>query len=191
MFKRWKLVSAVRRGDWQSKLLVIAQIAVVAVALLAVVAMLSGDPVLLLAFSASQPLLVGGAVLFVIVAIFAQRTMVLEIFDSNEIIFREGEPGRHVYVVKSGEVDVLAKRHDGSEHVINRLRAGDHFGEMALLRRAPRTATVRAVTAVEVFKMGPSNFAVLYTNLPGMREHFGRAMAARLEELERRQQQRQ
>jgi len=188
MLKRWRIVLAVRRGDWQSKLLLIAQLAVVAVALLAVVAMLSGDPVLLLAFSASQPLLVGGVVLFVIVAVFAQRTMVLEVFDPNEIIFREGEPGRHVYVVKSGEVDVLARRHDGSEHVINRLRAGDHFGEMALIRRAPRTATVRAVTAVEVFKMGPSNFAMLYTNLPGIREHFGKAMAARLAEFERRRE---
>ncbi|MBF8261946.1 MAG: putative cyclic nucleotide-binding transcriptional regulator, partial [candidate division NC10 bacterium] len=77
---------------------------------------------------------------------------------NREVIFRAGDHGRHVYVIKSGTVEVLAERPDGSQEVIRRLGSGDHFGEMALLQKAPRSATIRTVTPVEVFKMNPSNF---------------------------------
>jgi ATP-binding cassette subfamily B protein len=91
-----------------------------------------------------------------------------------------------VYVIKSGTVEVLAKRPDGSENVINRLGAGDHFGEMALLRKAPRSATVRTVTPVQVYKMSPSNFMALYTSLPELRRSFNKVMETRLQEFEHR-----
>ena len=69
---------------------------------------------------------------------------------------------------------------DGSHTAINRLTVGDHFGEMALLRHAPRSATIRTLTAVEVFKMSPSNFTALYTALPGFRQHLTRIMEERV-----------
>lgn len=185
---RWKVVEGIGRGDWQSKLLAIAQAAIALVALLGLVAMLTLHPLLLIAFAATQALIVGGVVLFAIVAIFAQRTMVLERFGPGEVIFHEGDPGRHVYVVKSGTVDVLKRLPDGSESVIATMGAGDHFGEIALLKKAPRTATVRTVTAGEVFKMSPSSFVALYTNLPGVREHFNRVMEARLQKSDVQQQ---
>lgn len=180
----WKVISGGRRGDWRSRLIATAQACVGFVVLLGIVAMVTLEPLWLLAFTAAQGLIVVSVVLFVVVAIFAQRTMVLEEFAPDEVIFREGEPGRHVYVVKSGLVDVLVRRPDGSEEAIKRLSAGDHFGEIALLRKAPRNATIRTVTATEVFKMSPGNFAALYTNLPGLREHFNKTMDARLREIE-------
>lgn len=183
---RWKVLRTVRRGDWRSRLIAIAQVAIGFVALLGIVAMLTRDPVLLLGFTAAQVLTVLGVVLFVIVAIFAQRTMVLEEYGPGEVIFREGDPGRHVYVIKSGTVEVLAKGPDGSQEVINRQGSGDHFGELALLRDAPRTATIRTVTAAQIYKMSPSNFATLYTSLPGFRDHLNEAMESRLQELEAR-----
>ncbi|MFQ5944961.1 MAG: cyclic nucleotide-binding domain-containing protein, partial [Anaerolineae bacterium] len=132
----------------------------------------------------AQGLIILGVVLFVVVAIFAQRTMVLEQFGPDQVIFHEGDEGRHVYVIKSGAVEVLLKRPDGSREVLNRLGPGDHFGEMALLRHAPRNATIRTATAAEVFKMTPSSFVALYTNLPGLRDHFNTVMEARLRELD-------
>jgi hypothetical protein len=182
----WKVVHAVRRGDWRSKLIAIAQVAVGLVALLGLVGMLTRSPLFLLGFSAAQGLILVGVILFVIVAAFAQRTLVLEQFDPGEVIFREGDTGdmaRHVYVIRSGAVEVLVKRPDGSQEVIKRLGTDDHFGEMALLRNVPRNATIRTVTAVEVFKMSPGSFTALYTNLPGFREHFSRVMEERLREL--------
>ena len=180
----WKVLPDLRRGDWRSKLIAIAQIAIGVVALISVLGMLTRDPLLLLGFTATQGLLLLGVVLFVVVAIFAQRTMVLEEFGPGEVIFREGDPGRHVYVIKSGTVGVLIERPDGSQELIKQLSAGDHFGEMALLGMAPRSATIRTVTAAAVFKMSPSNFTALYTHLPGVRESFSKTMEARLKELD-------
>lgn len=182
----WKVLPGLRRGDWRSKLIAIAQIAIGFVALLSLLGMLTRDPLLLLGFTAAQGLILLGVVLFGVVAIFAQRTMVREDFGPGEVIFREGDPGRHVYVIRSGTVEILAKRPDGSREVIGRLYPGDHFGELALLSDVPRTATIRTVTAVQLFKMNPSNFLALYFSLPGFRDNVGEIMKSRLKELEAR-----
>lgn len=187
MFGRtWKVFPGLRRGDWRSRLIVIAQAAVGFVALLSLLGMLTKDPVLLLGFTAVQGLLLLGVVLFVVVAIFSQRTMVVEEFGPDEVIFREGDPGRHVYVIRTGNIEVLAKRADGSQEVIARLYPGDHFGELALLRDAPRTATIRTLTAVQLFKMSPSNFLSLYFSLPGFRDNVTEIMKSRLNDLKAR-----
>jgi len=182
--RRWKIVSAIRGGDWPSKFIAIAQIAVGLVALAGLVGMLTLHPFLLLGFTFLQGLAVLGVVLFAVAAIFAQRTMVLEEFEPGDVIFREGDRGHDVYVIKSGSVEVLRRRPDGGEEVVKRLAAGDHFGEMALIRKAPRNATVRAVSALEVLKVPPSNFVALYTNLPGFRDHFNKLVESRVRELE-------
>jgi CRP/FNR family cyclic AMP-dependent transcriptional regulator len=58
---------------------------------------------------------------------------------------REGQPGREFFVLIEGTVDVI----QGSEN-IGKLGAGDWFGEIALLTKAPRTATVTATSPVRV-----------------------------------------
>lgn len=182
----WKVLPGVRTGDWRSKLVAVAQIAVGIAAALALLGMLTREPLLLLGFTAAQWLLVAGVALLAIVALFAQRTLILEEYGAGQVIFREGDEGRDVYVIRSGQVDVIVRSPGGGEEALKRLGPGDPFGEMALLRKAPRNATIRTVTAVEVFRMSPNNFAALYTNLPGLRDHFNALMEARLRELETR-----
>jgi len=61
-------------------------------------------------------------------------------------IIREGDPGRGLYVVLSGEVEVL-KGEEPFETTLATLRAGDVFGEIALVRGGAATATVRATSS--------------------------------------------
>lgn len=65
-----------------------------------------------------------------------------------------GEPGQRFYVVRSGRFEVL----DADERVLGTLAPGDGFGELALLDHRPRTATVRATEASELWSLDRGHF---------------------------------
>ena len=65
------------------------------------------------------------------------------------VICREGEDGVEMYIIQKGKVRV-SKRFAGKTHVISILEKGDFFGEMAIVNRTQRTATVTAVDDVEL-----------------------------------------
>jgi CRP/FNR family cyclic AMP-dependent transcriptional regulator len=67
----------------------------------------------------------------------------------GEIIFREGEEGDEMYIIQKGKVRVL-KNFGGKQDIISVLEKGDFFGEMAIVNRIRRTATVSAVDSVEL-----------------------------------------
>jgi hypothetical protein len=73
-------------------------------------------------------------------------------------VFEQGDPAEFVYVLKSGEVEVTQDV-GGRQQAIRRYSAeGDVFGEIAVLRRTPRTATVRAVTDAVVLQLPGQDF---------------------------------
>jgi MFS family permease len=90
----------------------------------------------------------------------------LEVADGVEVI-EQGDVGDRYYVIDDGEVDVVV---DGE--VMSRLRPGDGFGELALLRDAPRAATVVARGPVRLFALDRDAF------LPAVTGHAGARRAA-------------
>ncbi len=96
------------------------------------------------------------------------------------VLMRRGDAGDAMYFISEGAVEVIA---DGS--TLRRLEAGDYFGEMALLSRGPRTATVKTVTATDLLVLEASDFERLLQANPAIEEAVRRTASARAEELPR------
>jgi MFS family permease len=86
------------------------------------------------------------------------RCLVALSLPAQAILVRQGEPGDRFYLLARGEVEALV---DG--RVTRTLAAGDHFGEIALLRDVPRTASVRTRTPVEVYALDREEFVAAVT----------------------------
>jgi MFS family permease len=90
-------------------------------------------------------------------------------------IIREGDRGDQFYLIEGGDVDVV---HGATR--INRLKAGDHFGEIALLRDTARTATVRAVTPTRLLRLDSGDFLAAVTQHATSSDRLESVVAARL-----------
>lgn len=62
----------------------------------------------------------------------------------REILFREGDTGERMYIVVSGELEILKAPDSDDELILNRIYEGAYIGEMSLITGAPRTASVRS-----------------------------------------------
>ena len=91
------------------------------------------------------------------------------------VIVREGDAGDRFYIVAEGELDVTQ---DGV--AITSLAAGGYFGEIALLRDVPRTATVTARTNVVLYALDRDDFLAAVTGHPQSAEAAETVMSARL-----------
>ena len=91
----------------------------------------------------------------------------------------EGKVGHECFVILSGEATVSR---DG--HEIATFRAGDHFGELALLDGGPRTATVTAITDLDLLVIGQRQFLGLLEELPGLSRKMLATLAGQVRRLD-------
>ena len=80
----------------------------------------------------------------------------------GEVVIRTGEPGDRFYMVADGALEVTNGVHA-------RARRGDFFGELALLRDIPRTATVIATTRSRLYALEREDFLAAVTGHSGVR----------------------
>jgi putative ABC transport system ATP-binding protein len=81
-----------------------------------------------------------------------------EHFAAGDIIIRQGDIGDKFYILRTGQVEVLHTPPDGSASVVGRLGPGDFFGELALLKEVPRSATIKASGDVDVLTLSKEVF---------------------------------
>lgn len=84
----------------------------------------------------------------------------------GETIFKEGDPGNAMYIVRSGVVEVTTGGAKGRKNPINIISAGEFFGEMALIDGSPRSADVAAQEESVLVKLSSDAFLRLKKEYP-------------------------
>lgn len=97
-------------------------------------------------------------------------------FSVGDTIIQKGEPGRNLFIIASGRVEVLAD--DGIRIAV--LGKGEVFGEMSLIREQPRVATVRAMEKVTVLHLNGQYFRDLLEKSPSVQIYLTRLLARRI-----------
>lgn len=95
-------------------------------------------------------------------------------------IIREGDEGRGLFVVLTGEVEVAKRDEAGQPVPLATLRAGDAFGEISLIRGTPATATVTAARPSTVLFLAREYFTRLCDAVPEIRRYFEELSEERL-----------
>ena len=103
------------------------------------------------------------------------RNFATESFAAGDVIFSEGDAGTSMYIVVEGDVDVS---YDERRSV--RLGVGESFGEMSLIDKRPRSATVTATTDVTLAPISQGAFLVLVHDTPYFALEVMRSLSDRL-----------
>jgi CRP-like cAMP-binding protein len=105
---------------------------------------------------------------------------------AGEVILNEGEEAAGLYIVSSGQVEVVKDLGGPKETVLATLGQGDFFGETALLDGYPRTASIRALEDVECLVMTRWDFLAELKSKPDMAVQALRTLARRLRQTDAR-----
>jgi CRP-like cAMP-binding protein len=105
-----------------------------------------------------------------------------KIYKDGELIVHQGDVGNCMYVIQSGQVEVR-KETNGIETQLAVLREGGIFGEMALLDKEVRSATVRALGDVRILTVDKKTFIRWMSEDPTVAFHVVEMMSKRIREL--------
>lgn len=104
-----------------------------------------------------------------------------EICKAGDTLVREGDIGDKFYIIIRGKFEVAKQIPEAGERVVAVLQDGDHFGEIALLRDIPRTASVRAVEPSIVLSLRREAFFDLTARYPNILEAVERTLLERMQ----------
>jgi len=89
-------------------------------------------------------------------------------YPRNTTIVEEGLAGDYMYILREGRVKVTKLSDDGREKILDFLDAGAFVGEMALLERAPRSASVKTLSPVRVLALSRTDFMGILRKSPDL-----------------------
>jgi CRP-like cAMP-binding protein len=111
---------------------------------------------------------------------YYQRTL-----SPGEAVFETGDPGDQLYVIQSGEVE-LVRETESKQRVVARLGPGDFFGELGVVMGEPRSARAVAVNATRVIALDRETLEAMCLEQPVIAIRMIRVLVSRLIEAERR-----
>ena len=111
--------------------------------------------------------------------VFLTSKLQPEAFKAGETIIRQDDPGDKFYVIESGELAAY-RNSDGTPVELERLLAGDYFGETALIYDRPRNASVVTLTDCSLFSLHREDFSSMLDNFQNMRQLLERTSTRRM-----------
>jgi diguanylate cyclase (GGDEF)-like protein len=81
-------------------------------------------------------------------------------------VFGEGDTGDELFILLSGGLNALVRQLDGIQRLLFSIAPGDFFGEMSIIAREPRSATIVAVEDAEVMALRKVHFYQIISNYP-------------------------
>ena len=102
-----------------------------------------------------------------------------ERFEAGQIIVKQGDLGDRMYLITEGEVEVL-REDKGNTSLLATLGCGEYFGEMAILSKQPRSATVRGLTKGSLVSIKQGDFTALLSYFPDLSQRFRQLVEDRL-----------
>jgi len=100
----------------------------------------------------------------------------------GEILFHEGEPGEHFYILTDGELEILLGAETAEELMLNKIGPGEYLGEMSLIiPGGERTATARANKETTLLVMSRDEFNALIEHYPILSKSMVRVLSNRLD----------
>lgn len=110
--------------------------------------------------------------------------IVLMYYPAKYTIFKQGDAGDALYLLKSGQVKVLnePKEEGDLPRTVAEIGEGGFFGEMALISDVPRNATVQTVVDSEVFILNCDDFKKLLETNPELAEKISATVVSRVNE---------
>jgi len=111
-----------------------------------------------------------------------QSTMQVKHLQSGEILFHEGQVGRHFYVIAEGQLEILMGAETPEELVLNVISTGEYVGEMSLIvPDGERSATARARANTVLLSMSRDEFTALLGRHPLLAQAMVSVLSKRLE----------
>lgn len=105
-------------------------------------------------------------------------------FARGGVMTRQGAVAHWLYLVSSGEAEVLWETPTGERRRLTTVPAGSVFGEMGLMTGAPRSATVIAKTDVECYRLDKSGFEDIIRARPELAESMSHILAERVRQID-------
>jgi small-conductance mechanosensitive channel len=102
-----------------------------------------------------------------------------QLYARGDQVTRQGATSHWLYIVVSGEAEVVLEGNNGERTYINRLTTGEFFGEMALMTGEPRSASVYAATDLACYRLDHASFHDLLLSRPELAEEISKVMATR------------
>jgi CRP/FNR family cyclic AMP-dependent transcriptional regulator len=101
-------------------------------------------------------------------------------FTKDDVIFRQGDESREIYIVRKGKVRIFKISPSGNETSIDIFSVHDVIGELAAIDSSPRSATGKAIGSVSLLSMSHERFLYHLENVPGLALGLARLLAQKL-----------